>query len=97
MDGTFYLGNNLIEGSMEFIEKLKQTGKGFMFFTNNSSRTSDYYINKLASMGCVINKDQIATSGDVTINFLKNIIPIKKFFLLRHKLLRITSEKAEYA
>lgn len=82
MDGTFYLGNNLIEGSMEFIEKLKQTGKGFMFFTNNSSRTSDYYINKLASMGCAINKDQIATSGDVTINFLKKYHSDKKIFLL---------------
>jgi len=82
MDGTFYLGSSLIDGSMEFIEKLKQTGKGFMFFTNNSSRTSDYYIKKLASMGCMINKDQIATSGDVTINFLRKYYPGKEIFLL---------------
>ena len=27
MDGTFYLGENLIEGSLEFIEQVKATGR----------------------------------------------------------------------
>ncbi|NLO39265.1 MAG: HAD hydrolase family protein, partial [Ruminiclostridium sp.] len=68
MDGTFYLGNKLIDGSLRFIEKLREAGKKFMFFTNNSSRTSEYYITKLEGMRCRITGDQIATSGDVTIN-----------------------------
>jgi 4-nitrophenyl phosphatase len=82
MDGTIYLGNKLIDGSLDFIEKLRQTGKQFMFFTNNSSRTSEYYIHKLSSMGCEINSDQIATSGDVTINYLKKYYNNKKIYLL---------------
>ncbi len=82
MDGTFYLGNRLIDGSLHFIEKLRETGKRYMFFTNNSSRTSEYYISKLAGMGCSITKDQIATSGDVTINYLKKNYQNKKIYLL---------------
>lgn len=82
MDGTFYLGNKLIDGSLYFIEKLRETGKKFMFFTNNSSRTSEYYITKLAGMGCGISEDQIATSGDVTIHYLKKHYKGKKIYLL---------------
>lgn len=82
MDGTFYLGNNLIEGSLDFIKKLRETGRKFIFFTNNSSRTSAYYVDKLAAMGCPISNDQIATSGDVTINFLNKFYPNKKITLL---------------
>jgi len=82
MDGTFYLGGNLIAGSLAFIEKLRETGKRYMFFTNNSSRTSEYYIAKLAGMGLRISGDQIATSGDVTINYLKKNYRGKKIFLL---------------
>ena len=37
MDGTIYLGDQPIEGAMEFLEKVKATGRDFMFFTNNSS------------------------------------------------------------
>ena len=28
MDGTFYLGDRIIEGSMEFLQKVEQTGRG---------------------------------------------------------------------
>ncbi len=71
MDGTFYLGDRLIPGSLEFLEKLRQKGKDFLFFTNNSSRTRQFYKKKLASMGCFVDEDSIVTSGDVTIRYLK--------------------------
>ena len=67
MDGTFYLGDNLIEGSLDFLDAVKETGRNFLFFTNNSSRSPRDYMAKLARMGCPITRDQIMTSGDVTI------------------------------
>ena len=36
MDGTIYLSNTLIEGSLDFINHLRKTNKGILFFTNNS-------------------------------------------------------------
>ncbi|AGI38859.1 HAD-IIA family hydrolase [Thermoclostridium stercorarium] len=82
MDGTFYLGDRLIDGSLDFIKKLEATGKQYLFFTNNSSKTSDFYIKKLASMGLNITKDRILTSGDVTINYLKKYYNGKRIYLM---------------
>ena len=37
MDGTFYLGERILEGALEFLQTLKETGRRYLFFTNNSS------------------------------------------------------------
>ncbi len=71
MDGTFYLGDKLIPGSLEFLERLRQKDVDFIFFTNNSSRTRQFYKQKLAAMGCFVEESSIVTSGDVTIRFLR--------------------------
>ncbi|MGZ9234300.1 MAG: HAD-IIA family hydrolase, partial [Anaerolineales bacterium] len=38
MDGTFYLGEQLLEGALQFIDLLNQQGRDFLFLTNNSSK-----------------------------------------------------------
>lgn len=81
MDGTIYLGDQPIEGAMEFLEKVKATGRDFMFFTNNSSKTGEMYVDKLAKMGCHVTEKDIMTSGDVTIAYLKTHYPDKSIFL----------------
>lgn len=88
MDGTFYLGNRLIEGSLGFIRKLENTGRKFLFFTNNSSRTGVFYKNKLAGMGCFVEEDKVVTSGDVTIKYLRENYRDAKVYLVGTDLLR---------
>ena len=45
MDGTFYLGENMIEGSLDFIQKVKDTGlcvyegAGHFAFAEQPART----------------------------------------------------------
>ena len=51
MDGTFYLGDKLIEGSLDFLAALKRTGRTARFLTNNSSKSASVYANKLEKMG----------------------------------------------
>jgi 4-nitrophenyl phosphatase len=87
MDGTFYLGNKLIDGSLEFLQKLKKTGREFLFFTNNSSRTSSYYKKKLESLNCFVDESDIITSGDVTIRFLNENYPDAGVYLVGTELL----------
>lgn len=82
MDGTFYCSDTIIEGSLEFLETLKQCGKQFIFFTNNSSKAPKEYMDKLAGMGCIIDRQQIMTSGDVAIQYLKSNYPGKTVFLM---------------
>ena len=82
MDGTFYLGDRRIDGALDFIHKVKETGRDFIFFTNNSSKHGSMYIEKLAAMDCPITKDRIMTSGDVTAAYLKSKYPGKKVYLV---------------
>ncbi len=88
MDGTFYLGNQMIPGSMEFLKKVRETGRNYMFFTNNSSKTSANYIEKLGKMGCTIESRDIMTSGDVTIEYLNTHYRGKSVYLMGTKALK---------
>ena len=82
MDGTFYLGERILEGALEFLQTLKETGRRYLFFTNNSSKSSESYIEKLRRMDCSIDSSQIMTSGDVMIEYLKHYYPGKTVYLL---------------
>lgn len=82
MDGTFYLDTTILDGSLEFLKEVERLGKRFVFFTNNSSKSPKTYIDKLAKMDCFIGRDQIITSGDVMIQYLKTYYPGKTVYLV---------------
>ncbi|MGI6109198.1 MAG: HAD family hydrolase, partial [Eubacteriaceae bacterium] len=75
MDGTVYLGENLIDGSLDFIHKVVETGRDYVFFTNNASRVPSMYVEKLKRMGLTVTEDRIITAGDVTAEYLKKDYP----------------------
>lgn len=82
MDGTFYLGDEILDGANEALAAIKRAGKDYMFFTNNSSTTPELYIQKLERMECHITRDMIMTSADVMIGYLKKYYDGKKVYLL---------------
>ncbi|AEH50422.1 HAD-superfamily hydrolase, subfamily IIA [Pseudothermotoga thermarum DSM 5069] len=92
MDGTFYLGNKLLPGSIEFVDTLRKQGKNFMFLTNNSSNDSESYAEKLRKMG-LDGKIEVFTSGDATGIFLKERYGTLRIFLVGTKKLAKTFEK----
>ena len=51
MDGTLYLCERILPGSLDFIARLRETGRDFLFLTNNSSHNARYYVQRLARMG----------------------------------------------
>lgn len=82
MDGTFYLDNQILDGSLEFLNQVKRLGKRFVFFTNNSSKSPETYLKKLAGMNCHISRSQMLTSGDVMIQYLKENHPGQRIYLV---------------
>lgn len=82
MDGTFYLGNELIDGALELLDILKKENKTFLFLTNNSSKSKKAYKDKLKKFGCEVFEDNIFTSGEATIIYLKKRKKDSKIFLL---------------
>ncbi len=87
MDGTVYLGERWIEGAKEFLRKIEDSGRSYVFLTNNSSRNSQVYVEKLSRMGLVVSKNKIVTSGQATIYYLKTSFPGKRVFLLGNDIL----------
>lgn len=71
MDGTIYLDNDLFDGTLDFLAQVRKMGGKYVFLTNNSSKSADKYIEKLAKMGITSTKEDFLTSVDVTISYLK--------------------------
>lgn len=96
MDGTFYLGEELIDGSMDFLYTIKAQGKDFLFLTNNSSKNRMAYVEKLGRLGCRVEPDKVFTSGEATTIYLKGLKEGAKVFLLGTPLLEEEFEKAGF-
>ncbi len=94
MDGTFYLGDKIIDGSLEFLKAVEESGKNFLFLTNNSSKSAKMYVEKLKKMNCHITPNQVITSGDVMIRFLNKNRKGKTVFLLGTEELKHSFEDA---
>jgi len=87
MDGTFYLGDKLIDGSLAFLNSLEQTGRQALFLTNNSSKSAQYYICKLQRMGVQPPFLNVLTSGQVAARYALRNFKGKKAYLLGNDLL----------
>lgn len=70
MDGTIYLGDQVFSYAIDFIKHLRRLGKKVLFFTNNASHSTAFYLEKLQRLGFEPSPEEIMTSGDVTADFL---------------------------
>lgn len=71
MDGTIYLDNELFEGTIDFLRYVKSVGGRYIFLTNNSSKSVDKYIKKMASLGIHTTNDDFLTSTNATVLYLQ--------------------------
>ena len=85
MDGTLYLDNNVFDGTIDFLNKVKEKGGRYLFVTNNSSKSTDVYVDKLNKLGISATEDDFLTSTDATILYLKNKFPGRKFYCIGTK------------
>lgn len=88
MDGTFYLGDRLIGGSLDFCRAARASGRKVLFLTNNSSRNGPYYARKLSRMGCPVPPEDVYTSGMATCQVLLREYAGIPVFLLGNDSLR---------
>ncbi len=71
MDGTIYLDEDLFDGTIDFLNYVRETGGRYMFITNNSSKSVDKYIEKLGRLGIEASADDFLTSVNATIPVLR--------------------------
>ena len=87
MDGTFYLGDRAIDGSLEFIDRVLATGRDYLFLTNNSSHNAQFYVERLRRMGLDTDRRHILTSGEATCAIINARWPGKRCFVLGNEYL----------
>ena len=70
LDGTIYLGDNLIDGALDFLGRLEERGIKRYFLSNNSSKSVEQYVEKLRDLGIDADKDEVLLSTHDLISWL---------------------------
>ena len=81
MDGTLYIGSELFDFTKELLAKIKSNGNRYLFVTNNSSKSVDAYIEKLANFGIQVTEDDFVTSSQATAYYLNLHHPGKTLYV----------------
>jgi len=82
LDGTLYQEDSLFDFTLEFLSGLDRHNIQKMYVTNNSSKGRADYYKKLHSMGISLTEDEIYSSSDATLDYLKQKTNYRKIFLL---------------
>ncbi len=82
MDGTVTIGSELLPGASEFLQYLKESGRDFLFMTNNSSKNSNDYVKKMCGLGIQCDHNDVMTSGEATVNYLHSVKPNARVYLM---------------
>ena len=82
MDGTLYLGDDVFPGAVDFINTLADTGRKYIYLTNNSSRAGTDYITRLRRLGFPCEAENVFTSGMATALYLNQHYAGKPVYLV---------------
>lgn len=80
MDGTIYLEDSLIDGSLELINVLREQNKKYVFLTNNSSKNIETYLKKLNNLGIYSEENNLFTSSQATAMYINNVYKNPKVY-----------------
>jgi len=107
MDGTIYLSDRVFPYTGRFLECLERSGADHIFYTNNSSQNSAYYLDKLHRMGVSVTPEKLLMSTHVLLAHLQELKvssqaatrpnnPLSRVFVAGTKALRDDFEAAGY-
>lgn len=70
MDGTMWIGEDLIPGTDDAIAALRAEGKQLAFVTNNPRQTAEDYVTKMWAFGIQASASEVVTVGGATQHLL---------------------------
>jgi HAD superfamily hydrolase (TIGR01450 family) len=82
LDGTIYLGDQLLPGAAETIAALRAAGQRTIFLSNNPTRTRAQYAAKLSDMGIPTPVEDIVNSSIVMAQWLLREAPGATLFVV---------------
>ena len=98
MDGTIYSGGTLFGSTLPFLALLGKLGIRHTFLTNNSSKSAKDYLARLRQIGIAATPDQLYTSTQATIEYLREQMPaVRRLFVLGTASMSRELERAGFA
>jgi L-arabinose operon protein araL len=71
MDGTIYLGDDLLPGAKRLVEGLRSLGRPVRVLSNNPTKDPQLYVEKLEKLGIPTPIEEIANTVVTTVRWLK--------------------------
>lgn len=75
LDGVVWRGNSPVPGAAETIQTLQNRGIRCFYATNNSSRTPEFFVDKLGAMNIRATPDEIVTSSTALALYVQTHFP----------------------
>ena len=88
LDGTVYLGENALPGSVVGIAELRRRGKRILFVSNKPLEPRQTYAAKLTRLGIPTTADEVITSAFVLGHHLAQTMPHLRLYLIGEENLR---------
>ncbi|MFX3635499.1 MAG: HAD-IIA family hydrolase [Candidatus Pristimantibacillus sp.] len=88
LDGTIYLGDELIDGALETIQYLQSENKKLLFLTNKTIDSRANYVDKLNRLGIRVELENLLNPALVTIHYLQENHPGAKVYIIGEEILR---------
>jgi arabinose operon protein AraL len=82
LDGTVYLGNELIPGADRVIRVLREKGRKVVFLSNKPLNRREEYAEKLTHLGIPTDPGEVINSSFTLIRYLTKVAPHAKVFVI---------------
>lgn len=75
LDGTIYLGDELLPGAQRLIRALGRLDRKILFLSNNPTKSPEEYVTKLARLGIPATREQVLNTVDTMTSWLRRHHP----------------------
>ena len=82
LDGTMFNGDKVIEGAVNFIDRLNKEGIPYLFLTNNATRQPSEILEKFESMRFTTAINHIYTSADAMKAYLQEAFDTPSVYII---------------
>lgn len=97
LDGTIYLGEELLPGAKQMLDQLRERSIQRVFLSNNPTKSPEMYLEKLARLGIEAEPDEIVNTIISTVGWILKNRPDARVFPISDPPLIAALEKAGIA
>lgn len=81
LDGTLYIGDKLFDFTPRLLRAIRQSGRKYLFITNNSSKSVSAYVDKMRRLGIGACAEDFMTSSQAAAYYLSENYRGKRLFV----------------